>query len=145
MYNYVSRDFSNDKWEFRLLRGDADDSIYKSFSDVEYGGEEKSHQVALAYSDKILSGLPKKVKARIRDGYPKFKQKSGVYPVTKNGIHYGYLAKVYNKFTGEIIKKSFSFGEIRSQDQAHKLAKKFRREQVKLVCQLAIKYGYSRG
>lgn len=144
-YDYVSRSFSDDKWEFRLLKSskiNTGDKIYQAFYDVDYGGKRKSKLAALAFSGETLSNLPKRVLRRIRYGYPKFKSKSGVYLVTRNGTPDAYIAKVYNKFTGEMAKKSYSFGEGRTQDQALKLAKKFRREQVKIVQQLAIKYGY---
>jgi len=140
-YNYVTRAAKGNKWEFRLLR-DTADKMYQPFYDADYGGEKMSHKAALAFSEKTLSNLPERVISRLRSGYPKFKVKSGVYLVSKYGEPNAYLAKVYNKFTGGMVRKSYSFRMIRTQEQARKLAKKFRREQVEIVQQLAIKYGY---
>ncbi len=142
-YNYVSRAAKGNKWEFRLLK-DTADKMYKPFYDVKYGGKKKSHKAALAFSEKTLSNLPKRVISRLRSGYPKFKGKQQVCLVSRYGEPDAYIAKVYNKFTGEMVRKSYSFRAIRTQEQAFKLAKKFRREQVKIVQQLAIKYGYSK-
>jgi hypothetical protein len=142
-FDYITR--ADNKWEFRLLKDtkiNIADKIYETFYDIDYGGKKKSHIAALAFSEKTLRELPGRIISRLRSGYPKFKVKSGVYLVTRYGEPNAYLAKVYNKFTGEIKRKTYSFLVKRTKDQAHRLAKKFRREQVKIVQRIAIKHGF---
>jgi len=134
----LHEDLDNPRWVVRILKNNKRLRPCKTFADFQYDGQKKALLAAIKFRDNLIAKLPKNVASTLRDGSPKHKPNGGVL-LCKRKIAgsryyaYYYVAKCWNKYTKKMLKKSFSISSSRTKEEAHKLAKKKRKEFVGLV------------